>query len=177
MPYSSSDGKQFALRAMRQLPGIDTVLDIGAGSGTWARLARPEGVGEHWKAVEIHEPYLTRFKLHDLYDEVAVSDGITYLTTVPEEWDLVILGDVVEHYTREKGARLVELACKRASYVIISLPIIEWHQGESEGNEHEAHLHHWSDEEVREHLVGDRTLLACDVGDVIGVYIVKGDRT
>ena len=48
MPYSSPSGKQYTTDLINRI-NPKTVLDIGAGSGTYARIKN----GGHWTAIEI----------------------------------------------------------------------------------------------------------------------------
>jgi hypothetical protein len=120
-------------------PDAVQVLDVGAGSGTYARELR-EGEPSYWVAVEIHEPYVDRYKLRDLYDRIVVDDARVALRGLAVEFDLVILGDVVEHMRVVEGHRLVEDACRWADHVLVVLPLGEYPQGAVDGNVHEAHL-------------------------------------
>lgn len=182
MPYSSDEGKQWMVAQIWDVlhsvpPRIDPegwplaprVLDIGAGSGTYADLLLEKDRGTrhypHETAIEIHAPYVERFGLRRKYDEVIVGDARTVPFPVAE---VVILGDVLEHMSFE-DARAVwakaRAACTTA--VFLSLPIIEWVQGESEGNAHEAHLETWMHERVMAELEGIRAFW---LGMQIGCY-------
>lgn len=194
MPYSSDEGKDWLTQCIwgslasapirleedrgqaRQLP--PRVLDIGAGSGTYADLIqrtggeRPRHRRPHLTAMEIHEPYVARFKLLEKYDEVIVGDART--NPLPQA-EVVILGDVLEHMTLPEAVRLWEKARRAATAaVILSLPIVEWPQGAVDGNPHEAHLHTWTDELVREHLAG---IVGAHLEEHVGVYWAQPLRT
>ncbi|MBQ1166856.1 class I SAM-dependent methyltransferase, partial [Streptomyces sp. A73] len=61
MPTSDAEGKDWSLaRFERQLP--DTVCDVGPGEGTDAKLFRPVHKGVWWTAVEVHKPYVAKYK-------------------------------------------------------------------------------------------------------------------
>lgn len=142
------------------------VLDVGAGSGTYARAFR-EGEPSYWYALEVHEPYVDRYKLRDVYDVVVIDDARQALGGAHHHFDLVILGDVVEHVSKADGYRMIEQACRIADHVLLNLPIGEYCQGAIDGNEHEAHLATWSVDDVFaafppsgdvvDHVVGDVT--------------------
>jgi hypothetical protein len=83
------------------------------------------------------------------------------------------MGDVLEHLEQDTAVEVMATLRKHCKYMVLSLPIVEWIQGESEGNPHEAHLYHWSHEEVKEHFKPMRA----KTGEQIGVYILKGGIT
>ena len=72
-----------------------TVLDIGPGVGTYAKLlAGPDVSG--LIGLEIWEPYVQTYRLREYYDEIIIGDA--RLVDLPQA-DVVILGDVAEHMT------------------------------------------------------------------------------
>jgi tetratricopeptide (TPR) repeat protein len=140
MPYSSSSGKEYISQLINQI-NPKTVLDVGSGSGTYASFKQPL---QHWTAVEIWQPNIEKFNLHSLYDKVICADARNIDI---EEYDLVILGDVLEHMTKEQAFALLE-KCKRSRYVIVSIPLGYYPQDEFDGNPHEKHItDNWSPEE------------------------------
>lgn len=175
MPYSSSEGKrEFMVPAVLSLlPGgrVTSVLDIGAGAGTYSDLLRPLLPRATFTGVEIFEPYVGRFNLRRKYDNLILGDA---LTLDFEQHDLVILGDVLEHVEYDQALELwdkVRRLAKRA--VLLSLPIVVYEQGCVGGNEHEAHLYHWKHNELLETLPGIYQSFA---GTEIGCYLAAPDE-
>jgi trans-aconitate methyltransferase len=153
MPYSSGQGKMWLLTRIRDLQPR-SILDIGAGSGTYWDLLGSYLPACRFTAVEVHEPYVAQFRLREKYNEVIIGDARS--VELPEA-DVVILGDVLEHM-RFGEAKALWTRCRQAAQtaVFLSLPIVEWPQGPVDGNEHEAHVHHWSYDAVIAHLEGIR---------------------
>lgn len=122
-------------------------------------------------AIEIYEPYVNMFGLPLWYDTIIIADART------SEWpqvDLVILGDVLEHMEHDEALALWQKALEHADKaVILSLPIVESIQGAWEGNEHETHLHQWTDEQVLAELTG---ITAGWTGTQIGVYLAEVEQ-
>lgn len=152
------------------------MLDIGAGSGTYSdlysanHLKRPKF---KWDAVEIWEPYVDKFKLHDKYDNVYQMDALSYLKTATTKYDVVFMGDVIEHMTKEEAVLMVELAQNMASLIIISVPIIHYPQGEYEGNPYEAHVKDdWSTDEMLATFPG---IMSYGVEGEIGAFFIQGN--
>lgn len=166
MPTSADEGKDWLIPRIAALdPG--SILDIGAGSGTYARLLRSRLPHCRMTAVEIFAPYIDQFGLEKLYDRVILGDARTCALTSA---DVVLLGDVLEHQPLEDAAilwRRSRLLAERA--VFVSLPIGPWPQGEMFGNAHEAHLHVWTHDQVMD-LGG---VVDYWLGSRIGVYQVE----
>lgn len=165
MPHSDLDGKAWAVEWLWSYGGsVRTVLDVGAGAGTWLDAVKPWFLHSRWTAVEVHEPYVDRFSLTDRYDEVVVGDA----RTVPfRPHDVVILGDILEHLPILEALELLAKARDAARVcVVASIPLGEYPQGEWQGNPHEAHLATWTDDDV--HRL-DPTVSR--VGPVVGTYM------
>ncbi len=165
MPTSSMEGKDWLLPRIRaELPG--TVLDVGAGEGTYARLLGDVPAGTRLIALEAHRPYVARFGLGDLYDQVIVGDARRRRFPAV---DVVLLGDVIEHLEHDDAVAVwnkARAAARRA--VFASIPLGEHPQGAVNGNEHERHRASWSNAAV--HQLGG--VVASWTGSVIGVYAI-----
>lgn len=166
MPTSIREGKAWiGSRLIDELPG--TVLDVGAGEGTYANLITFYGMRTQAGliAIEVHEPYVAEYGLEQLYDKVIVGDA----RTVPfPPVDVVILGDVIEHMEPE-DAQLVWDKARRAARktVLASIPLGVHPQGAVNGNEHETHRSSWTNDSV--HDLGG--VVASWTGHVIGCYV------
>lgn len=175
MPYSSTEGKQLVVSYFSDKQ-VNIVLDIGPGAGTYRDILGPVISPSHWIGVEIWAPYVTQFQLEQKYDEIIIADAY-YLN-----WNLIgfpsltILGDVLEHMDKATAKSVLEKAVSRSQYVIVSMPIIHYPQGAEMGNPWETHVHHWTDKTIREELLDEYDILAYDIGDVVGTYIIGGDQ-
>ena len=104
MPYSSQSGKKTIQRIMQRIKPA-TGLDIGCGSGTYAKLF-PETM---WHGVEVWEPYFEQFNLRELYWlGCEQADARTWDRSGNEYYDVAIAGDVLEHMTAEEAKALFE---------------------------------------------------------------------
>jgi hypothetical protein len=152
MPTSDAEGKDWSLDWFRyHLP--NTVTDVGPGEGTYAKLFRPVHEGVWWTCIEVHGPYVKRFRLKStktrkMYDELHVMD----VREAPDHLfyrDLVIFGDVLEHVERDDAVALLQRAEAAGAWnILVSLPIVDSPQGEVDGNPHEAHLHQWDADDM-----------------------------
>ncbi|MWA08755.1 methyltransferase domain-containing protein [Streptomyces sp. BA2] len=174
MPTSDAEGKDWSLERFRHhLP--NTVTDVGPGEGTYARLFRAAHEGVWWTAVEIHKPYIAKYKLKStktrkMYDEIHVED-----VRESEDHlfyrDLVVLGDVLEHLSREDAVTLLErIVAAGAWNILVSVPIVESEQGEVDGNVHEAHLHQWDADDMDQVFAGLGGQVGSLRGDTLGVW-------
>ena len=92
--------------------------------------------------VEIFEPYVDRFGLEEIYDRVIV--GNVREETFDLSPDVVIFGDVLEHMDRFDALSVLKKFFVNSTVCVVSIPIIHFPQGESDGNIYETHLHQWN---------------------------------
>jgi hypothetical protein len=169
MPYSDAEGKDAALTWHQEIRPA-TVIDVGAGAGTYARLLRARRPDEgRWTAVEAWEPYLSRFGLHDLYETVVVADA-RRLTAPFFRADLVITGDILEHMPRADAVRLLGKIRTHAANLIVSVPVLHLEQGAVYGNPYERHVDHWTAGEMRAELARSGSIRGEAVGDVLACF-------
>jgi SAM-dependent methyltransferase len=187
MPGSMPEGKQFIkdylMDVDTKIHKIKRILDIGPGSGNYYDLMMAEGEYEkypggklnsfhvEWVAVEIWEPYIEAFNLNRKYSQIIISD-VNYL-----DWeklgyfDIIIFGDVIEHMPIWDAKEVLRKAALHSDFIVMSLPIVDFPQGASYGNEHEAHVEQYSSKRVREELLAGFEIEASLEGEIIGVYI------
>lgn len=146
MPKSSKQGKDIVLKWYEQLKP-QTVVDVGPGIGTYAKLMRPAHRA-HWLGIEIWRPYVEQYSLLDLYDEILVDDAKNVNSSIYGV-DLVIAGDVIEHMDKTEGKKLVARIKKRTNNFFVSIPIRHYPQGPWQGNPYEAHVSHWEFDEMK----------------------------
>jgi len=158
MPTSDAEGKDWSLDWFRyHLP--NTVCDVGPGEGTYAKLFRPVHEGVWWTGIEVHRPYIKKYRLNStktrrMYDELHVMD----VREAPDHLfyrDCVIFGDVLEHVERDDAVALLQRAEAAGAWnILVSVPIVDSPQGEVDGNPHEAHLHQWDADDMDAVLAG-----------------------
>ncbi len=167
MPMSSSEGKSWTRDRVHALGSERpvSVLDIGPGVGTYAKLLAGQQLSRI-TGVEIWEPYVETYRLHEYYDEIILGDART--VDLPTA-DVVIIGDVAEHMTEADAVALWAKCCAaatRAAY--LSIPIVHYPQHEIEGNPHEIHVDEdWNHERVLSSFEG---IGAWELGSEVGVY-------
>jgi len=146
MPYSAMVFDQMIAGLITMMKPT-SVLDIGPGAGKYGLIVKALREGgmeiESLAAVEIDESYIEQFKLNDIYDMVQLGDAAMLPDVGPDaEWDLVILGDVLEHFRKSRGTDLMEYLYYRTKYIVLVVPI-DYIQGAWEGHHAEAHISTW----------------------------------
>ena len=138
MPTSYPLYKGSVLNWFLQNVPLDTsILDIGAGCGTYSTLIR--GYGYKMDAVEIWEPYITKYDLKNKYGWVYEENVLKMPLDVLGAYDFYILGDVLEHLSVEDAQWLMNFLKVRDKKYLVAVPYV-MEQGEYEGNVHETHL-------------------------------------
>jgi SAM-dependent methyltransferase len=146
MPYSAPVFDRH-IEALIERMRPASILDIGPGAGKYGRMARAlQGRGVDigaLSAIEIDPSYIDHFRLNDVYDLVQLGDASALPDTHPDaQWDLVMLGDVLEHFRKSRGVDLVDYLYYRTKYIVAIVPI-DFIQGAWQGHAAEAHISTW----------------------------------
>ncbi len=167
MPTSDGQGKDVA-RSWYERIKPETVVDIGVGEGTYAKLMRPSHQGQ-WTGVEAWAPYVEQFGLAGLYDVVVIAD-VRRLPWTALRADLIIAGDVLEHMMQEQATRVLKMARTASPNLIVSVPVLHLDQGAVGGNPFECHVEHWTAAQMREELGRWGSIVESWVGDVLAYF-------
>lgn len=171
MGNSVPENKSWAASVIYKLKP-KTVLDVGPGEGIYGKIVRKYSPNtEKLVGVEIWGPYIESFRLREFYDEIWICDARIY----PDyKYDLVILGDVLEHMSKKDAIELWKKISKQAKYALISIPIIHFHQPMVNGNPYEQHIEeNWTSEEVLKSFPG---IVIKDEFEITGTYLAKFDK-
>jgi hypothetical protein len=109
------------------------ILDVGIGVGTYGKLLK--NMGYKMDGIEIWLPYITKYDLNALYDNIIIGNVMTYDT---RNYDVIILGDILEHLSVDDGLRLMDRVEKCGQVCIVAVPY-QSDQGAWEGNVYETH--------------------------------------
>jgi len=163
-----------------QRPG--RVLDLGIGSGFYGAVVRQWvdlGV-RPWNTflvgVEAWADY--RNPLWDLYDVVVIDTIQGYLARFEEQFDSVILGDVLEHFESSEGAALLGQAQARVApggTLMVATPAVFVEQSAVDRNELERHRSVWTAADLRS--LGFQTVLSGDELQVAFTPTILAYRT
>ena len=135
------------------------VLDIGPGFGKYGFLCREylelwDGRNRYddWQCrvdcVEAFEAYIT--PVHRLiYNHIYTGDALRVVPGLQEHYDLILMVDVFEHFTREDGDRLMRSCLEKAEHVLIATPKAVNIQENVFGNAFEQHRFEWKSRYLR----------------------------
>lgn len=118
------------------------VLDVGCGFGLWGFMCKM-----YLKDVIVHGIEIVPTNIDQLqrciYDHIFFGNANDLEF---EDYDLIILGDVLEHFVFEDGKKLLEKCRKHAKIVLIITPI-KFMKEPPDHPFYERHLHIWKPEE------------------------------
>lgn len=180
MPSSRPELIPFIINIVMQLQPR-SILEIGTGFGKYGFLFREYldiwgAAADHerlhrrnWQVridgIEYFPAYISDLQ-RQIYDHLIVGDAMQEIDTLGS-YDLIFLGDVIEHFPKEDGQRLLEKCLAHAQrMVMISTPNYFNPQGPEYGNERETHHCLWTREDFGRYpgaqcfLVADRYNLA-----------------
>jgi predicted SAM-dependent methyltransferase len=139
-----------------------SILDVGAGFGRWGILGREfleiwddSNYSDRWNrkidAVEIFEDYVKPYHSY-FYDNVYIINAIEFMRSNEYKYDLIICGDVIEHFEKSEGEKFIEDCLKHCRYLLINIPIGKnWEQGIINNNENEVHKSTWYNSDFRKY--------------------------
>ena len=147
----------FCVEAMMRIEP-KRVLDIGVGFGRWGIMAREfcdvwfgRVLRSRWKVriegVEAYPKNIDAYHSH-FYDKIHVGDLRNLLPGFKDRWNLILFGDVLEHFEKDEGIQLLHWALELSDYVLVNIPLGDnWPQDDSYDNPYERHLSLWTAEE------------------------------
>lgn len=130
-----------------------SILDCGIGFGKYGVLFR-----EYLDIWDVEKPYSEKkvkitgveaFPAYEnpvwqAYDKVYTEDILSILPDLAQEkFDLLFMGDVIEHFTKEEGMRI--LSSLNYKHLIIVTPRIVSVQDAVYGNSYEVHKSQWDE--------------------------------
>lgn len=157
-------GLQVRKLVTKTYPNGVFILDVGAGQGKYRVLLADY---PHVNAVEVFPRYVEDNKLRELYGHVHVQDVVEFVNDVHDTYlfgVLVIMGDVLEHLTRDDAQRVLQRFRDAADDVIVVVPY-EYPQDEEDGNVHQRHLQDDLTPELMEEIYPELTLVAVEARD------------
>ena len=135
---SSEVGKPIILKyILENIKKHQKVLDVGFGSGVYGKLLRTFYY-KNIDGIDIFDKNLEEFSLDLIYDNIYIENILEFDF---EFYDLIIMGDVLEHIEMEAAKKLLTkfIEEKKCKHIIVSIPF-ESKQDEIHGNVHEIHL-------------------------------------
>lgn len=98
------------------------ILDIGAGEGEFGRIIRESGLSDVViTGLEYEE--LRRDELLAIgYNQVRTMSALDLMNEPAQTYEVILLGDVIEHFRKSEGQDLLEFLNYRSSYIFIVTP-------------------------------------------------------
>jgi trans-aconitate methyltransferase len=150
MPYSAPSFDEVT-KLLIQTLSPQRVLDIGCGAGKYGEMLRSLVPAAHLTGIESEASYIGRFKLDLIYDDVRLMSATDLIASAAEEfYDLVIIGDCIEHLPKSAGLDLLNFLTYRAAYILVICPEFDV-QNAHEGVQAEAHISVWSERDFEWH--------------------------
>jgi len=139
-----------------------TILDIGVGFGLIGMIFRQytdiwngNYKKENWQTridgIEIFKDYIGDIQLN-IYDKIHIGNALDVLPNL-DKYDLIYAGDVLEHFTKEDGWKLVKLLREKGKNVIIVTPKVVSKQGAAFNNVYETHRSQWTEDDFPNSMV------------------------
>ena len=126
-------------------------LDIGTGAGKYGRMLAALAPDGHREGIEIEPTYVQAHGLSALYHRLHVADAALWWRQQPaENFDLVLVGDCLEHLPKSAGLDLLNAMVYRCGYLLLVVPEFVV-QGAVGGVAAEAHLSVWSERDLHWH--------------------------
>ncbi len=187
MPSSRPNHIPIVLSVVRQLQPA-SILDIGVGFGKWGHLFREyTDIAQsendparyqraNWRVridgIEGHAAYLTPAHAY-LYNTIFVGDMRTQILRAGD-YDLIFLGDCLEHLDHADGEALLRACRVRArKAVLVTTPARPVQQSAVCGNPLEQHRSFWRPRDFRR--IG-RCAIRVDDNDTLIAVFPTGDR-
>lgn len=135
----------------------NSLLDIGVGFGKYGLLAREYlENGEQQKIKWLHRiDGIEVFRSNEnviyqyIYDSIYMGDVCTLLSQLDLHYDMIIMIDVLEHFTFKEGEELLQTLLEKTDYVLISTPKDIGTQGVLHENHFEVHKAQWKKKSLK----------------------------
>lgn len=166
MPSSASETIPYLVEFTRKnRPQLKTVLDVGVGFGKDGFLLREYYDVKEWHnyrpetwqlkitGVDIYNGYISELQ-RMIYNKIIIGDIIGVLPRLGT-FDLAVLGDVIEHLSKEEGYHLLDSLFEHVEDIVITTPLgFQEHHGRDE-NVHEEHKSGWVLDDFKKYHILD----------------------
>ncbi len=151
-----SSSSTFNFKVMHLLHRLkpESILDVGCGTGKWGFLFREKaelrnGVTDkkdfkmNIDGLDIDDRWLT--PIHDyVYSHMIIGNVID--VAIPTNYDIVFIGDVMEHIAKDDGIKVIDRLLKLCKYLVITSPYGNNHHTNGELSKkypYEQHISAW----------------------------------
>jgi 2-polyprenyl-3-methyl-5-hydroxy-6-metoxy-1,4-benzoquinol methylase len=153
------------------------ILDLGCGIGWGGILVRLHSGGTEacLVGVDVYQPYIAQARRLGVYNELIEADLSQWFPAF-EDYDVVLMLEVIEHLPRDRGAALLDMMCNvKHLHAVVSCPNGNNLRGPVGGVVSEAHISCWYVRDFASrgfivHGIGIRGLPVDSKIGVLGVY-------
>ena len=126
----------------------EKILDIGFGSGVYGKILKAFYY-KHVDGVDIWGKDIEEMGLNYIYENIFIEDVLDFEF---DHYDLIIMGDVLEHISLENSKKLLNkfIDEDKVSKMFIQVPYMYENHNEWHGNPNEVHLQDEINEEYME---------------------------
>lgn len=162
-----------------------SVLDVGVGFGRWGILCREflEVAGgkyfrDQWNlqidGIEAFRKNIDKYHSF-FYDRIFHGDAFMIIDQLKNKYDLIILGDVLEHFEKQQAIVFLRKCLKAGDRIMLNIPIgPNWEQGIVYGNKFEQHLSVWDIEEFKQFPIISRNIFKDEANRSFATIVFKG---
>lgn len=161
------------------------LLDVGIGFGRWGIIVRE--FCDVWYGRVLHQDWQVHIEgiegfaenISDyhycFYNKIHTGDARQVMPDLlKSSWDVIIFGDVLEHFEKEEGRNLLNASLGASSYVLVNIPLGgEWSQEDIYDNPYERHLSVWIAEEFEDFHLKRAALFEDFRGRPFGSFILS----
>lgn len=163
MPSSAIEGVPYIIEYLRKhKPNLTSILDVGVGFGKFGYLLRDYFDAKthfrfqphEWKlqiiGVDAYAGYLSHIQ-RAIYTKIVIGDIFEVLPELGR-FEVALLSDVIEHFSKEKGILLLRQLFDHVEDIVISTPLgfLPKIGGSVQINPLEQHLSGWQLEDFSE---------------------------
>jgi 2-polyprenyl-3-methyl-5-hydroxy-6-metoxy-1,4-benzoquinol methylase len=150
-----------------------SILDVGFGFGKWGFLVRDTFevmLGQNFKkstwkinitGIEPFDKCITPIQ-KEVYNKIIKEDVFDVIDKLGK-YDLIIMGDVIEHFDKDKAYKLLDKLLRHSDNIIISTPLGFMPQGAWAGNERETHKSGWIVKDFQKYHVAEYKIIEDDL--------------
>jgi hypothetical protein len=164
----------------------ESILDVGVGNGKIGFVARDVldvMLGKRYRrrdwhiridGIEVFDDYIQEHQ-QAIYNTLHLGDAFEVIDSLGT-YDMVILGDVLEHFDKPRSLEFLDKCAAHAErHIAIFIPLGRtWEQGEVFGNPFEAHRSYWDFSDF-EPFAGTYEIFDCPAG-AYGAFLVSKEN-
>ncbi len=163
------------------------VLDVGIGFGRWGMICREfldvwngRIYESSWSTsidgVEIFKNNISNYHFH-FYNQIYNEDAYKFIKRTTEKYDLIILGDVLEHFNKDIAIEILQESISKSNYVLLNIPLGKyWKQDELYGNKYERHLSFWRKKDLKKYKPVVSKQFRDEIFRTFGVFVFSKNQ-